>query len=77
MNTKYFILLILIPALNCAFSSNCDSTLFEKLINFSNLTEITESEFLACKDIVDSLDKYDCDYLIKNEKLVTSLTFLF
>ena len=77
MKAKYFIIITLIPALNFAFPSNCDSTLFEKLINFSDQTEITETEFLACKDIVDSLDKYDCVYFIKNEKLVTSLTFLF
>jgi hypothetical protein len=77
MQTKYLIIIILIPAFSFAVSSNCDSTLFKKLIDFSNQTKITESEFLACKDIVDSLDNYDCDYMVKNERLVTSLTFLF
>ena len=77
MKTTFLIVLCLIPTLINASPSNCDSTLFNKLIDFSNETEITESDFLSCKDIVDLLDKHDCDYFIKNEKLVTSLTFLF
>ena len=77
MKTKFIIVLCLIPVLIDASPSNCDSTLFKKLIDFSNETEITESEFLSCKDIVDQLDNYDCDYFIENERLVTSLTFLF
>jgi hypothetical protein len=77
MKTKYLIVLCLIPVLVYASSSNCDSTLFKKLIGFSKQSKITSSEFLTCKLIVDTLDKYDCLYYEKDETLITSLTFLF
>ena len=51
MKTKFIIVLCLIPVLINASPSNCDSTLFNKLIDSSNETEITDSEFLSCMDL--------------------------
>ncbi len=77
MKTKYLLALCLIPILIIADPSDCDSNLFTKLIDVSNQSKITTSDFLTCELIVDTLDKYDCMYYEKDEALITSLTFLF
>ena len=78
MKTKYLLALCLIPILIIADRSDCDTkNLFTKLIDVSNQSKITTSDFLTCELIVDTLDKYDCMYYEKDEALITSLTFLF
>lgn len=77
MKTKYLLALCLIPILIIADQSDCDSTLFIKLIDVSNQSKITTSDFLTCESIVDTLNKYGCMYFDKNDTLITSLTFLF
>ena len=78
---KIKIIFILLIPLYTLGTNPCDSTLFEKLIDYSEQETISYSEFLICKIMIDSLDKYDCDYynkLIENQNYsITSLTFLF
>lgn len=69
---------LVVPILIYGVTPECDSTLFKNLIEYSEKHKITNSEFLACKTIVDTLDKYNCDFFIRNEKYIeTSLTYLF
>lgn len=59
----------------------CDTIMFKVLIEYSNYENISEKEFLICKDLVDTLWSQGCDDFVRrinNQNVaITSLTYTY